>query len=149
VIHVVTFAIPGPPVAKGRPRFARVGGFVRTYTPKGTVVYEKLVAMYARQAMQAAAKKPVAGPVVVGIDIHLEPPASWSKKKRADALLGLTHPTSKPDLDNFTKVVLDACNEILWIDDSQVVSLRITKKFAPSARMEVAVFSPTTEGIAA
>jgi Holliday junction resolvase RusA-like endonuclease len=37
---MVTFMVEGTPVPKGRPRFARRGKFVSTYSPKTTVDYE-------------------------------------------------------------------------------------------------------------
>ena len=37
------FEVMGTPVAKGRPKFARRGNFVSTYTPEKTVNYENLV----------------------------------------------------------------------------------------------------------
>ena len=37
------FIIYGQPKAKGRPRFARRGNYVATYTPKETLNYENLV----------------------------------------------------------------------------------------------------------
>lgn len=35
----------------------------------------------------------------------------------------------KHDVDNFNKIILDACTGILWEDDSQIVSLLIIKNF--------------------
>ena len=37
---------------------------------------------------------------------------------------------SKPDGDNVAKLVLDAMNELVWRDDSQVVSLEVLKMIA-------------------
>ncbi len=37
---MVNFMVEGTPVPKGRPRFARRGKFVSTYSPKTTVDYE-------------------------------------------------------------------------------------------------------------
>ena len=46
----VKFTIQGEPKGKGRPRFAKQGKYVRTYTPDDTVYYENLVKMeYIRQ----------------------------------------------------------------------------------------------------
>lgn len=35
--------IKGEPVGKGRPKFARQGNYVKTYTPEKTVEYENLI----------------------------------------------------------------------------------------------------------
>lgn len=43
------------------------------------------------------------------------------------------------DLDNFTKPILDACSGALWLDDSQIVDLHVTKATAPAPRVEISV----------
>jgi len=131
----IVFTIPGVPVAKGRPRFARRGSFVTTYSPEKTVSYENLVKVYASQAMQG--QEPMTGAVLVVITFHLAPPASWSQKKQRSALNGGIFPTSKPDLDNCIKGIFDACNEIVWKDDKQVTDLMVTKRYAVTPMAEV------------
>ena len=39
------FSIPGKPIAKGRPRFSRMGKFVKTRTPEETINFENKVAV--------------------------------------------------------------------------------------------------------
>lgn len=133
----VAFVIPGTPVGKGRPKFARRGNFVSTYTPEKTASYENLVKVKAQEAMQGRAL--MDGPVSVDIELYVTPPASWSLKKQRAALLGDTLPTAKPDMDNVIKGLFDACNEIVWKDDKQVVQLMVTKRYAETAdaRMRV------------
>lgn len=53
-------------------------------------------------------------------------PKSWSKAKKES----VRYKTSKPDLDNLAKTVLDALNGIAFVDDSQVVDLRLSKVYA-------------------
>ena len=48
---MLTFEIPGDPVAKARPRAAMVAGRARLYTPAKTEKYEARVALFAQQAM--------------------------------------------------------------------------------------------------
>ena len=43
-IGQIRFSVPGNPFGKQRPKFARQGQFVRTYTPKETLQHEKVVA---------------------------------------------------------------------------------------------------------
>lgn len=134
---MITFTIPGEARGKGRPRFARRGNFVKTYTDSKTVSFENLVALFASQAM--GARPLIEGPASVRMDIHVGIPASWSKKKRADALAGNLRPTGKPDLDNCAKLTLDALNGVVWRDDKQVAALTVTKQYAETPRTEVAV----------
>jgi Holliday junction resolvase RusA-like endonuclease len=124
----VRFVIPGPPVAKGRPRAFRIGNGVRMHTPERTQRYENLVAIEADHAM--AGEKPLLGPVAAFFDVALPVPASWSKKKRAAALAGDVRPTSKPDLSNLAKSVEDGMNKIVYRDDSQITELTIRKRYS-------------------
>lgn len=121
----IEFTIPGAPVAKGRPRFARRGAFVTTYSPDKTVSYENLVKVMASQAM--AGRSPLRGAVSAVIILSILPPASWSQKKKNQALGCLIYPTSKPDVDNVIKGIFDAMNGIIFVDDKQVVSLNVEK----------------------
>ena len=44
--------------------------------------------------------------------------------------LQLTFPDKRRrDIDNYNKLLFDACNGILWDDDSQIIALYIEKKF--------------------
>lgn len=133
----IEFMVPGVPVGKGRPRFVRRGNFVSTYTPAPTASYENLVKM---QAALAMLDRPlILGPVSVRVSLYLIPPASWSQKKRRLALSGSVYPTSRPDLDNYGKAVCDACNTVIWKDDSQIIKLSISKHYAETARAVVKV----------
>lgn len=131
----VIFEIPGQPVAKGRPRISTRGGFARAYTPKKTVNYEARVALAARDAMEGA--PPTLEPVSVSIAIGLPIPQSWSKKKQALARANALRPCSRPDIDNYIKAVFDGGNEIIWKDDSQVVSLQARKFYTDTPGISV------------
>ncbi|MBY4733971.1 RusA family crossover junction endodeoxyribonuclease [Cupriavidus pauculus] len=133
----VVFAIPGQPVAKGRPKFARQGAFVRTYTPEKTATYENLVKLVATQAMSG--RPPIEGPVELWLDINLQIPASWSKKRQRDAAAGLVAATKKPDADNVLKAVKDGMNGIVWLDDAQAVEYRISKRYSTLPCVQVSV----------
>lgn len=134
---IVTFVIPGVPVGKGRPKFARRGNFVSTYTPEKTASYENLVKVKAEEAMQG--RSLFEGAVEVSIRLIVTPPASWSQKKQREALEGRIFPTSKPDIDNVLKGIMDACNEIVFKDDKQAVDVRVVKRYGQVARAAVEV----------
>lgn len=134
----VAFVIPGTPVGKGRPKFARRGNFVSTYTPEKTASYENLVKVKAEEAMHG--RPVIAGAVCVGIHLFVTPPASWSQKKQREAVSGRgIFPTSKPDVDNVIKGIFDAMNEIVWKDDKQVVDVVVSKRYCTTARAVVEV----------
>lgn len=123
----ISFIIPGQPVAKGRPRFARRGAHVVAYTPGKTASYENMVKLAATQAM--AGRVPIAGPVQLTVALALQVPASWSTKRRALALSGAIRATKKPDADNVLKGIKDGCNSIVWCDDAQVVRIILSKDY--------------------
>ena len=135
---LVEFTIDAEPVAKGRPRFSGRGGFVRTYTPKATTDWEQLVRQAAVKAMGSS--EPLAGAVRLSIRFWLPIPASWSKKRTEAAKQGKEHHVKKPDVDNFAKAVMDACNGVLYLDDSQVVDLHTSKNYSDWARVEITMF---------
>ena len=57
------------------------------------------------------------------------------------AITGAVRPTSRPDVDNYVKAILDAINTIVVADDSQVVELRAAKKFGVSPKLVATVFA--------
>jgi Holliday junction resolvase RusA-like endonuclease len=125
---MTTFTIPGQPVAKGRPKFARRGAHVVAYTPAKTASYENLVKLAATTAMCGV--QPTARPVALSVTLNLQVPASWSKKRRAAAVAGSICATKKPDADNVLKGIKDGCNGIVWGDDAQVVRITLDKRYA-------------------
>lgn len=134
---MIQFTIPGQPVAKARARVTMVGGFARAYTPKKTADYEKMVAGCAMQAM--AGRPPSDRPIEVLLELRLEIPVSWSKAKRLAASMGTVRATKKPDADNVLKGVKDACNGIVWVDDSQVVVITVRKLYHADPCVVIAV----------
>ncbi len=135
----ISFVVPGTPVGKGRPKFARRGNFVTAYTPEKTASYENLVKVKAEAAM--VGRTLIEGPVEVMVQLFVTPPTSWSQKKQREALAGQIYPTSKPDIDNVVKGIFDACNEVVWKDDKQAVAVRVTKRYAETARATVQVWA--------
>ena len=133
----VTFSVPGSPVGKGRPKFARRGAFVTAYTPKQTVSYENLVKIAASEAVGNLPL--IEGPVFLTLKISVMPPKSWSKRKTSDALLGLVRPTTKPDWDNIAKAICDSMNEIVFVDDKQVCDAWVSKHYSLTPEVRVIV----------
>lgn len=134
MIHIT---IPGAPRGKGRPRFAKRGNFVKTYTDAKTVSYENLVAYAGAEAMRG--RPPIKGAVNVSMDVNVGIPASWSKKKKQAAIDGEIRPTTKPDLDNIIKAVMDALNDVVWQDDKQVVQLQVAKYYSEKPQVIMVV----------
>ena len=136
-MFVITFGVDGIPVAKGRPRFKRVGNFVQTYTPNKTATWEETVRQAAKNAMGTTDL--LETPVTMALYFRLPMPQSWSKKRKEGALKGLEAPTKKPDWDNLGKAVSDALNGVIFKDDSQIVSAHVRKIYSAVPGVDIYV----------
>ena len=115
----VWYDLPVAPRAKGRPRSKMLpGGRMISYTPRETATAERDIRTL------LVVRRPICYPADVPLDVsihfRMRPPERRIRE----------HPTTKPDLDNLAKTVLDACNGILWADDAQIVRLTLTKVYA-------------------
>lgn len=130
---MIEIVLAGKPMAKERVRVTRQG---HAFTPQRTVNYEARLAWAAQEAM--GGRPPLEGPLRVVMDVLLPIPKSRSKKWKAAALAGAVRPVKKPDSDNFAKV-MDSLNLIAWVDDSQIVDLRVRKFYsdAPAMRIQI------------
>lgn len=138
---MIEFVLSGAPVGKGRPRFVKATG--RAFTPERTVRYEDRLSIAAQSAM--AGRPLLTGPLRVIVEAMMPIPVSKPKKWQAAALSGQIRPVSKPDTDNFAKM-LDACNLVVWTDDSQVVDLRVVKFYSAAPQLRVQVSEINDDG---
>lgn len=100
----ITVTIPGAPVSKERPRVGPRGG----WTPDKTRGAEHEIATRTKLVLQQSPEDwPQRGDFAVTITFHEGPKG----------------PSRQIDVDNGCKLVLDALNQIVWVDDNQVISL--------------------------
>jgi Holliday junction resolvase RusA-like endonuclease len=131
----VTFSVPGIPVAKGRPKLTTRGKIAHAYTPSKTRHYEDRIRLAADAAMHGRA--PIEDAVTLTVTAFVAAPKSMSKANRVMAMDGRLKPTTRPDADNYAKAALDACNAILFRDDSQVADLIVRKRYSDMPRLVV------------
>jgi Holliday junction resolvase RusA-like endonuclease len=112
----VEFEIPISPVPCPRPRVSRWG----VYYPKKYVVWRKSMAAAVTEAKGRRHTISSSRRLVVELECYVKTPKN---SKLEDP---------KPDVDNYAKAILDACNKILWDDDSQIVELKVTKQWSGS-----------------
>jgi Holliday junction resolvase RusA-like endonuclease len=127
------------PQGKGRPRFSRKTGVA--FTPAKTRSYEAALRYAAQEAM--AGRVPLEGALRLEVHVEVPIPASWSKKRQQQAAAGLIRPTTRPDIDNYIKAA-DALNEVVWRDDSQIVSIDARKFYSTRPRL-VMIAEPVAE----
>lgn len=102
---IVSFTVPGDPVAKERPRLGRNGN---VFTPHRTRLAESII-----WARWRSAVGPGVG-VLTG-PVRLELRFDCATRQRVD-------------IDNLSKTVLDALNGRAYHDDAQVLQLRLEKR---------------------
>lgn len=139
---LLTAWLPVPPTAKGRPRFSRRSG--RAFTPPATEAAERTIRGELAHATTLgrtapAHDWPATGALVLELRFTMAVPASWSKKKTAAALEGRLPHTSRPDVDNLAKLVMDAANGVLWADDAQLTTVVMMKRYGATPGLWLAV----------
>ena len=130
---LVDFTAPGKAVPKRRPR---VYG-KRAVTPKATEIFEKKIAMFAKKDMLKNGSTIAKGPVAAYIDIHMQIPKRFGKKKKAE--MEGTYSMAPGDIDNICKSILDGMNNVVFEDDKQIVKLKASKHWAIEPGVHVVV----------
>lgn len=121
---MITFTLScvPPTVSHHRKQIVRIGKFSR--------LADKPELVAAKQTLDALLlphqpAQPVTGPVAVTVAFTWPWRASEPKKRKA---LGRVPHTSRPDLDNLSKTLMDRLVALRFIeDDAAVVDLRLTK----------------------
>ena len=128
--------IPGIPIAQKRHRHTKVGGFVRVYDPsakdKVSIIGKIKASLFIHNSIDPQ-QYPIfhAGHAIyVDMTFDMPIPVSFSKAKRKRCIEGDEPHTSKPDLDNLSKIFLDCMNGLIFNDDAQVVTLLCHKKYS-------------------
>jgi len=127
--------IKGKPVAKNRPRFAKRGKIVVAYSDQETESGKA----YLQILEQVRGVEPLTGALFVEISFFIARPKSHFGTGKNSGRLKPSSPkyhTKKPDVDNYIKFYFDVMNELVWRDDSQVVSVKACKKYCGPGEIE-------------
>lgn len=116
------FTVNMPPTPLGRPYFARG----RIFNPSRIKLNE-----FIGLSNPYITEGPLEGSLKASIIFHIARPVSHLNRNRTAVRANAPqYPTSKPDLDNLVKFVLDALNKKAYQDDSQIVELLCKKLYA-------------------
>lgn len=120
----ILFSVPGIPRPQGSKR-----GFVNKKTGRAIVVesggqahkdWRAVIALAAVEAMNGSA--PFTGPLLCRLTFKLPRPKSHGRK--------ITFPDHRPDLDKLARAALDALTHVCFVDDGQIVTLNLRKRWA-------------------
>jgi Holliday junction resolvase RusA-like endonuclease len=132
---MIKLSILGEPKAQKRHRHVRMGNFVRQYDPSASDKGDFLsIVQY------NAPKEPFCGALAVAIRFYFTRPKSHFKTGKNSHVMKDTAPlwhTSKPDVDNMAKFLMDSLNKIYWKDDSYIADCWITKQYDDKPRTEI------------
>lgn len=116
---VATLVVPGSPRSKQRPRSRPGGG--RSYTPRETVEAEKRIRQFWYTESESG-DYPKDGRFRIDLGFYLAT-AHWV------------------DLDNLTKLVTDALNDVAYLDDKYIEEMRLRREFrSPEPRTEIKLY---------
>lgn len=118
---VVSCLVPGEPISKQRPRFAR-GKNGNVYTPRQTVEAEMDIQMCLKAACPSLFPDSV--------------------KQYGIRCMFVQTTRHRRDIDNMTKLIMDACTGLVWGDDTQVIELFGSKTIEKdNPRTEIVIYS--------
>ena len=135
----ITITLQGSPQGKGRARSFIRGGHIGHYTPEKTRTYEGMIRTAAMQELAHMRQLAFDEPVEFILRAIFPVPASWSERKRQQAITGEIKPGKKPDLDNIAKAWNDALNGVAYRDDSLICKMTLDKRYGPQALVVVTV----------
>lgn len=125
----VTFrcTIPGPPQEQTRGRIVRINGHGAIANTAKVANYRAFAKIYIAEAQGEI--PPIDGPLWMRVWIFVAKPKSWPRRR--------VHADTKPDVDNFCKLIMDCCEGIVYTNDSRVVEMDVRKYLGERPRVEI------------
>lgn len=117
------------PVGKARPRVVKRGDKVITYTPYKTANTESLI--------REIVLKVVSNQQIFDAHVPIHLTATFYRLRPKSLLKRITMPVSRPDWDNYAKLLTDALEKFLYPNDSQITTAIIKKRFGSPPRIEL------------
>lgn len=121
-----SFIVPGLPCPWSR---AGGGKSVARFTPSRQRNYMQAIRLLAQAAMRGA--KPLQWAVSLKVIATYHWPRRWKNPP--------SWKTSRPDIDNLQKIVMDALNGVAWVDDAQVCYVTAWKEYGDVPGLRVTV----------
>lgn len=126
--------IPMEPQPKLRARTVSDGqGGIRSYTPAKTHVAEVEV------LCEVLNDFVLNGPVYFQERVPVKIKVTFFRRRPKSLAKRFTKPVTKPDIDNYYKLVADAIEDEVYFNDSQVTTVLMKKRFGEPPRIELTV----------
>jgi Holliday junction resolvase RusA-like endonuclease len=124
---MLKFKVDYKPTPLKRPRLTRIGGKPVIYDAS-----KKEKKDWLNLARIFSPEKPYDGPLRMHLEFYFPRPKNHYRSGKYSELLKPSAPhihTNMPDIDNLSKFILDAMNEVFYEDDRQVVELNSHKEY--------------------
>ena len=121
---MIKFSVEGTPIQQGSMR----------HIGHGRMIHSKAVELAAWRAdIASAAKlagcKPILDPIAITMRFRVKRPKSVKRE----------YPTVAPDLDKYVRSVNDGLTGVAFADDSQVIQIIASKKYADSPGVDIEI----------
>lgn len=146
----VVIHLPGPPRGKGAGRAAilpanpakgRMAARAMVFQDRETQSYEAMLKYAGELAMRG---RPIFDCALrVRMTAVFAIPASFSNKKRAEAIAGIVRHTTRPDDDNLIKT-RDGLKGVVWRDDCLIVESVVRKFYGERPGLLIEVWQHTS-----
>ena len=134
--YAFSFIYPGEPASDVRPRKG-MHGFYDPRSKEKRKMEKFIKTLLTEEDLPLAGKK---GPVEeLNVTFYITPPKKVTESKTKKFLYDIefVNPLTRPDLDNYLKLLMDVGNDILWYDDSQCFNISMSKRYSQNPRTEV------------
>jgi len=132
----ITIEIMGEPKAwqRERARTDKNGKFLSMYDPNTST--KKIFRDYILDAMKDAGVSMIRDTAIYfKMDSYKKAPKTVKDYEMPLYEEGLLRPLTKPDVDNYAKLFMDAANNVLWDDDKLVVNEGCDKYYSATPRV--------------
>ena len=137
---MITFFVPGTPVAKGSARAFFRKGMKHPVVVQDNAERQRPWASLISLKAEEAGLRPVAGGVTLTLRFQMpRPKAHFRADGTVKPTFTILRHTKKPDLDKLVRLVKDALKGIGYSDDSEVFHVDAEKFYGPNPGVSIAI----------
>jgi len=139
---MITFFVPGTPVAKGSGRAFYNPKIKRAFVVQDNAARQKPFASMISYIAQEQGLKPLSGPVFIGMLFQFPRPKAHFHTGKKSYLLRDDAPLyhiNTPDVDKCARLVLDALTGIAWHDDKQAQIFEARKIYSDEPGVHITI----------